>query len=290
MLLPFFVFFPLVKAVTTSANDKRSSVNATVSFHRPSAVVVNADNSQTANVVYGGHNLRTDESEKRSADAVNRKHFKGLAIFSDDPGIWPGAEVPYELVPYLNDTQRRYVRYAINAFKINTCIKFRKRTERDIYYLLITAIPKKWCYSIVGRDTSSRCRTNEGKFITELNMDPECFDGPAMIHELMHSIGFYHEHQREDRDPLVTAGPPDPNPEREYQDRRLTYSRTEAQYMGSIAVRKNTAPRGNNMNIRNTSGENIMRKYNPCTNAKRNPGNAAKRGPEYSREKSSRDE
>ncbi|CAJ0605112.1 unnamed protein product [Cylicocyclus nassatus] len=113
------------------------------------------------------------------------------------------------------------VRYAMNAFQKDTCIKFRKRTERDMYYLLISAIPEKWCYSFIGRDTSPP--TNEGKFITELNMDPDCFDGPTMIHELMHSIGFYHEHQREDRDPRVTAGTPDPDPEREYNDRRRLF-------------------------------------------------------------------
>ncbi|CAJ0605106.1 unnamed protein product [Cylicocyclus nassatus] len=180
--------------------------------------------------------LETDESEKRSAGAVNRKHFKGLAIFSSEPRIWPGAVVPYELVPYLNDTQRGHVRYAINAFQKNTCIKFRKRTERDMYYLLITAIPKKWCYSVIGRDISSH-PTNEGKFISDLNMDPDCFNRPAMIHELMHSIGFYHEHQREDRDPLVTAGPPEfPDPARDYANRGMTISRTQAQYMGGGLV------------------------------------------------------
>ncbi|CAJ0605105.1 unnamed protein product [Cylicocyclus nassatus] len=232
MLLPFFVLFPLVKAVTTSANDKRSSVNATASFHRPSAVFVNADSSQTANVVYGGHNLQTDKGEKRSANAVKRKHFKGLALFSNNAGIWPGAVVPYELVPYLNVTQREVVRYAMNAFQKHTCIKFRKRTERDMYYLLISGIPRKWCYSTVGRDTSSH-RTNEGKFITDLNMDPQCFNRPAMIHELMHSIGFHHEHQREDRDPRVTGGPRDPDPNRDFYT-RYAYSRAEAQYMEDI--------------------------------------------------------
>ncbi|CAJ0601344.1 unnamed protein product [Cylicocyclus nassatus] len=47
----------------------------------------------------------------------------------------------------------------------------------------------------------------------------------------MHAIGFHHEHQREDRNPLIDVAR-DPDPLFDYW-RRLTYPRTDAYYMGN---------------------------------------------------------
>lgn len=36
-----------------------------------------------------------------------------------------------------------------------------------------------------------------------MSLSDECVDYPTVIHELMHVIGFIHEHQRDDRDGFV---------------------------------------------------------------------------------------
>ena len=36
-----------------------------------------------------------------------------------------------------------------------------------------------------------------------MSLSDECVDYPTVIHELMHVIGFIHEHQRDDRDAYV---------------------------------------------------------------------------------------
>lgn len=50
------------------------------------------------------------------------------------------------------------------------------------------------CYSDVGRAGGRQ----------ELSLDNGCLHLDTIIHELMHSVGFYHEHERWDRDLFVT--------------------------------------------------------------------------------------
>ncbi|CAJ0601398.1 unnamed protein product [Cylicocyclus nassatus] len=97
------------------------------------------------------------------------------------------------------------------AFRKHTCIRFRLRKQTDMYYLSIYHNYNEGCYGDVGRQTSVYYRTSEGKFKTRMNMHSICLNGPNMIHKLMHTIGFHHEHQRVDRDPRFSNSPRDPD-------------------------------------------------------------------------------
>uniref|UniRef100_A0A914D7J1 Metalloendopeptidase n=1 Tax=Acrobeloides nanus TaxID=290746 RepID=A0A914D7J1_9BILA len=73
---------------------------------------------------------------------------------------------------------------------------FAKINSRHRDYVYIT--PEKFCHSEVGRKGGQQI----------LSLTAECIRGSegfgAIIHELMHTIGFYHEQSRTDRDNYVT--------------------------------------------------------------------------------------
>uniref|UniRef100_A0A914C8J8 Metalloendopeptidase n=1 Tax=Acrobeloides nanus TaxID=290746 RepID=A0A914C8J8_9BILA len=85
---------------------------------------------------------------------------------------------------------------AMREFHNRTCIRFIPKTSSHIDYIYVT--PEKFCHSEVGR--------KGGKQI--LSLTGECIRGSegvgAIIHELMHTIGFYHEQSRADRNNYVT--------------------------------------------------------------------------------------
>ncbi|VDM84729.1 unnamed protein product [Strongylus vulgaris] len=85
-------------------------------------------------------------------------------------------------------------------FPKHTCITFRPRTPSDQYYLAINKYyDLERCFSYIGRQTASMFQTADGKTETRMKLDPSClrFNGRGTVmHELMHILGFYHEHQR----------------------------------------------------------------------------------------------
>jgi len=72
-----------------------------------------------------------------------------------------------------------------------TCIRFKERTNEKDYVRIISGIG---CWSYVGR---------QGIGAQNLSLGEGCNFIRTHIHELVHAIGFYHEHNRADRDSYV---------------------------------------------------------------------------------------
>uniref|UniRef100_A0A915ANV2 Metalloendopeptidase n=1 Tax=Parascaris univalens TaxID=6257 RepID=A0A915ANV2_PARUN len=73
-----------------------------------------------------------------------------------------------------------------------TCIKFTPKTDEDYDYIHI--FPDDGCYSMVGRVGGRQ----------EVSLASGCLEKGIIIHELMHTVGFFHEQSRADRDDYVT--------------------------------------------------------------------------------------
>ncbi|GMS97537.1 hypothetical protein PENTCL1PPCAC_19712 [Pristionchus entomophagus] len=105
---------------------------------------------------------------------------------------WPNARIPYALSAKYNDRERAVLARSFSEYQKRTCVKFVPRTALDNDYLYIGKIDG--CYSDVGRAGGRQ----------ELSLDDGCLQYDTAIHELMHSVGFYHEHERWDRDEHIT--------------------------------------------------------------------------------------
>lgn len=105
---------------------------------------------------------------------------------------WPNGRVPYSLSSQYGPNSRATIAAAMDEYAKRTCVRFVPRTsERD--YIFIT--PDDGCYSLVGRDGGRQI----------LSLDNGCIEKGIIIHELMHSLGFFHEQSRPDRDQYITV-------------------------------------------------------------------------------------
>lgn len=78
---------------------------------------------------------------------------------------------------------------------MKTCLKFRPRHPHDRDYILITGDSGGGCWTTVGR--------RGGKQIVNLNVRDNCVTFGRVLHELMHVLGFYHQHSASNRDQYV---------------------------------------------------------------------------------------
>ncbi|XP_071055448.1 zinc metalloproteinase nas-4-like [Onthophagus taurus] len=121
----------------------------------------------------------------------------GLRSMVSDPiFLWPGGVVPYQIVGPYNEEGTEMIKWAINEFVNKTCIKLRPKENEDTDYLVFTN-NKTGCWSYVGKQGGKQ----------EINLQhPACVRKDrrgTILHEIMHALGFVHEHTRPDRDKYI---------------------------------------------------------------------------------------
>ncbi|KAH8363503.1 hypothetical protein KR084_010959, partial [Drosophila pseudotakahashii] len=129
------------------------------------------------------------------------KFFEGDMILRTDtrngasaPSLrWPGGVVPFEIEGNFTNEERSKIYRAMQEYHKRTCVRFTPRTKEEDYISIVSG--KSGCSSAIGRIGGRQ----------EVNLQlPGCLRriGTA-IHEVMHSLGFFHEQNRHERDSYV---------------------------------------------------------------------------------------
>jgi len=101
---------------------------------------------------------------------------------------WPLGIIPYEIDDSLSE-HSGIIAQAFREYLFKTCIKFLPRTIFNQNYVRIFA--GNGCYSSVGL-------INQG--LQPVSLGTGCLDYGTIVHELGHTVGFFHEQNRSDRD------------------------------------------------------------------------------------------
>ncbi|MBC6457717.1 M12 family metallopeptidase [Actinomadura sp. HBU206391] len=112
------------------------------------------------------------------------------AAVSDTSALWPKGRVPYVFDPGLPAAVRKTVEEAVADFTAGTCVRFVPRTDVGAFVRIFAGTG---CYSMLGMKGGRQ----------DLSLGSGCNYMGTVVHELMHVIGFHHEHNRSDRDGSV---------------------------------------------------------------------------------------
>lgn len=102
---------------------------------------------------------------------------------------WSDGVIPFVIDLPLRRIEELIFR-AMREIESKSCVKFKKRENEDDFILLR---PANGCFSAVGK--------RGGRQVVSLGHGCENFG--IILHELMHVVGFYHLHQRHDRDKFL---------------------------------------------------------------------------------------
>ncbi|XP_072913025.1 astacin-like metalloendopeptidase isoform X1 [Hemitrygon akajei] len=100
--------------------------------------------------------------------------------------------IPYEISPQYDEQTQREIGRGFKEFERFTCIRFVPHTDEEDF---ISLRPVPGCSASVGRVGGTQL----------ISLNRRCLEkGKGVIeHELMHSLGFWHEHTRSDRDKYI---------------------------------------------------------------------------------------
>ncbi|XP_068227582.1 hatching enzyme 1.2-like isoform X2 [Palaemon carinicauda] len=126
--------------------------------------------------------MKINDPEKFFSDAYDRTSI------SKRRRLWPGGVVPFIVDDAFDARERSIISKAMESFHEKTCLKFISRTNQEDYLHLVKG---EGCWSYWGR-----IRTGK----QEISLGNGCVYKGIVLHELMHTAGFVHEHNRPDRD------------------------------------------------------------------------------------------
>lgn len=106
--------------------------------------------------------------------------------------LWTNGIVYYKIDENLNGNITSLLKQAMKLFENNTCIKFIQWQNQSTDYVFIQQSNK--CSSVLGRQ-----RGKQNLFLS----NHYCSTIGQILHELMHTLGFWHEMNRNDRDDYV---------------------------------------------------------------------------------------
>ncbi|XP_058461687.1 hatching enzyme 1.2-like [Malaya genurostris] len=108
---------------------------------------------------------------------------------------WKKAVIPYEISDEFSSSEVKKIRSAFQIFSQKTCVRFVPRVRQQDYISIESS--RNGCWSTVGRAG--------GKQILNLQKNACIRRTGTILHELMHVLGFFHEHTRHDRDRYVSV-------------------------------------------------------------------------------------
>lgn len=112
-------------------------------------------------------------------------------ILDESTFLWLNGTVYYEIDASVSVMSKKLLKEAIKQFERRTCIRFRRRQNEKDYVVFISR--RSYCSSYVGRFGGAQ-PVYIGEFCLRLG---------SFEHEIMHVLGFIHEHSREDRDEYI---------------------------------------------------------------------------------------
>ncbi|XP_031560437.1 zinc metalloproteinase nas-15-like [Actinia tenebrosa] len=127
---------------------------------------------------------------------------------------WPNGRIPYVFGPVTTLVKNTF-HAAVKEYEKHTCIKIVPRTsERDYLYI----VSEGGCWSSIGRSG----------YRQKLSIGRNCERKGIVMHELMHTLGFFHEQSRLDRDDFVTIHWENIDPKRRYNFQKYEHGKADS--------------------------------------------------------------
>jgi len=193
-------FFGAVLLVASNSIEDRSALNVEdtnnneIGIEKRPALDIIIEANEKEGVMKNLTDADTVQTTEQASYRHESQHSRKKRAVVNSPSLkWPNGRVPYVLDSSLAGAARTAISDSIADFSEYTCIKWVEKESSDVNY--VRFFKGLGCYSNVGRVGGRQ----------DVSIGDNCQFKQVVLHEMLHALGFYHEHSRRDRDSYVTV-------------------------------------------------------------------------------------
>uniref|UniRef100_A0A1A9WUH5 Metalloendopeptidase n=1 Tax=Glossina brevipalpis TaxID=37001 RepID=A0A1A9WUH5_9MUSC len=147
------------------------------------------------------------EDRKKTDPELAAGFMEGDMIFNpiarnawrDDSFRWPNQTVYYKFFDKFSDAHRNQILRAMQIIQSVSCVRFKEMTTRDDNTFVNITNLKGACFSRVGFQRQSVLQLN----LETAPVGKGCYRLGTILHEFMHTLGFFHMQSSSNRDDYV---------------------------------------------------------------------------------------
>ncbi|CAD6192913.1 unnamed protein product [Caenorhabditis auriculariae] len=140
--------------------------------------------------IYGDMLLTPIQQQRYDLGNDTALTVRGVSVKESAFNRWDDNIVPFIISPQYSSQQVQVLKSSLRRFEQISCFKFKERTHEYDYLFIV---PLDGCYSYVGKIGGRQT----------MSLAVDCIADYIIWHEMMHALGFEHEHQRPDRDSFI---------------------------------------------------------------------------------------
>lgn len=209
----FSSYFPPVRSAYSQGRDAKYSSGSTSHNYVYHTVNV-AGRGRTKDSDVASPDTDQDEEAETAPDLVEGDIAVSEDLAATDPRLrlavdfvrypakrWPNNTVPYRISKNYSSSEVIMIESAMRTISFLSCIQFVEWDGRRKDYVHFHPDKKRLgCWSYIGHQGTRQQISLERPSDSHCNCF--CSTGRA-LHEIMHALGFYHEHARADRDKYI---------------------------------------------------------------------------------------
>lgn len=146
-------------------------------------------------LVFVGGDMVVGRADEMTAARARPGGAAEVHLAASEVRGWPGGIIPYELTAeYLALHSRKRFEEAVAKIHRKTALRLIPRAREATYLRVTTSEGNGGCFAGLGR---------RGEGPQTINLGRGCGSVMTHVHEIFHTLGMPHEHQRDDRDKYV---------------------------------------------------------------------------------------
>ncbi|XP_023210903.1 bone morphogenetic protein 1-like isoform X2 [Centruroides sculpturatus] len=190
-------------------------------FNRTMKILISLFVLTILSIVFTSAKSLSDVKQKKDTENFHKSKIWKRVATSDPNKLWDDGVIPYEINGNFSANYIKFILYAMDIWESKTCIKFVPAEPIHKFRVTFTNVGDCGCCSNLGKIKEKQ---------PIILHEKQCTWVSTILHEMAHTMGFYHEQSRPDRDNFIKVLYENIEEKRKYQFRKI--SSDEADTLG----------------------------------------------------------